>query len=459
MDFWSTKWLREAGRSVYVWAERTVADGTAIEQAVFLLAAVLTLWLLGPLLSRTLDARARRLPPGFGAQAAWAFARVVPWIAFLVALWVGRLAFEQFGQSTRLIRLAETLTLAWIVIRASALLLRDSGLTATIAVIAWLLAALSILGILGPLTALLDSMAVDVGHFHLSILVLIKAVVLLVVLIWAANALSRLLERRLKGFQRMAPAMQVLVLKLSKIALLTFAVAAALNSVGIDLTGFAVFSGAIGVGVGFGLQKVVSNLVSGVILLLDQSIKPGDVIQLDGNTYGWITKLNARFVSVTTRDGTEYLIPNEDLITQRVTNWTYSDDRIRLHVPFGIGYSCDVPLAMRLAMEAAKEAERVLGQPEPTCLLMGFGENTINLELRFWIRDPHNGTHNVRSKVMLGLWERFRDNNIEMPLPQRELNLKNVGEIANMVSELMTKKEATAGATMKMTGQKPRAVD
>lgn len=256
----------------------------------------------------------------------------------------------------------------------------------------------------------------------------------------------------------MAPAMQVLVLKLTKIVLLTFAVAAALNSVGIDLTGFAVFSGAVGVGVGFGLQKVVSNLVSGVILLLDQSIKPGDVIQIDNN-YGWITKLNARFVSVTTRDGMEYLIPNEDLITQRVTNWTYSDDRVRLHVPFGIGYSCDVPLAMRLAIDAAKAADRVLDAPEPTCLMMGFGENTINLELRFWIRDPHNGTHNVRSKVMLGLWERFRDSGIEMPLPQRELTLKNAPEIAVLVSQLIAKNETLHDGPPKMTGRKPRVVD
>jgi small-conductance mechanosensitive channel len=458
LDFWSTEWLRDAGQSAYGWAERTMADSAALQQAVFLLAALMGLRLLGPLLSRALDARARRIPPGLISQTAWAFARVAPWIVFLVALWIGRLAFEQFGLSTRLIRLAETLTLAWVVIRASALLLRDSGLTTTIAVIAWVLAALNILGLLGPLVTLLDSMAIDVGHFHLSILIVLKAVVLLVVLIWAANAISRLLERRLRAFQRMAPAMQVLVLKLSKIALLTFAVAAALNSVGIDLTGFAVFSGAIGVGVGFGLQKVVSNLVSGVILLLDQSIKPGDVIQID-HTYGWITKLNARFVSVTTRDGTEYLIPNEDLITQRVTNWSYSDDLVRLHVPFGIGYSCDVPLAMQLAIDSAKSVDRVLELPEPNCLLTGFGDNTINLELRFWIRDPRNGTANVRSKVLLGIWERFRDNRIEMPYPQRELTLKNTQEVAELVSDLMSKKEATSTATLKMPGQKPRAVD
>ena len=189
--------------------------------------------------------------------------------------------------------------------------------------------------------------------------------------------------------------------------LLTLAVVVGLNSVGIDLTAFAVFSGAVGVGLGFGLQKVVSNLISGVILLLDRSIKPGDVIEI-GGTYGWITRLNARFVSVATRDGIEHLIPNEDLITQRVINWSYSDEKIRLHVPVGIGYGCDVRQAMALCIEAAKDVQRVLETPAPICLLKGFGESSIGLELRLWIHDPRNGITNVRSDVMLGIWDRFR---------------------------------------------------
>ena len=194
--------------------------------------------------------------------------------------------------------------------------------------------------------------------------------------------------------------MQVLITKLTKITLLTLAVVLALGSVGIDLTAFAVFSGAIGVGIGFGLQKVVSNLISGVILLLDRSIKPGDVIQID-NTYGWITQLNARYVSVSTRDGLEYLIPNEDLITQRVVNWTYSSDAVRLHVDIGISYGSDLHKAMAIAIEAAVAATRVLGDPKPICLLTGFGDSSVNLQLRFWIGDPRNGTANVRSDVML----------------------------------------------------------
>ena len=181
--------------------------------------------------------------------------------------------------------------------------------------------------------------------------------------------------------------MQVLTSKLVRFALITFAVVLALASVGIDLTALAVFSGAVGVGIGLGLQKVVSNLVSGVILLVDRSIKPGDVIEMQ-STYGWITSLNARYVSLATRDGKELLIPNEDLITSQVINWSYSSDLIRQCVTVGISYDSDVHLAIRLAVEAASAVSRILDVPKPACLLKEFGDSAVNLELRFWIQDP-----------------------------------------------------------------------
>jgi small-conductance mechanosensitive channel len=218
-----------------------------------------------------------------------------------------------------------------------------------------------------------------------------------------------------------------------RITLLTLAVVFALGSIGIDLTAFAVFSGAIGVGVGFGLQKVVSNLVSGVILLMDRSIKPGDVIEIDG-TYGSVTTLNARYVSVLTRDGKEYLIPNEDLITQRVTNWSYSSALIRLHVKLGISYQSNPHKAIELVLEATREVKRVLKKPEPTCLLVAFGDSSVDLELRFWIEDPVNGTTNVRSEVMLNVWDLFQENGIEIPFPQRELTLRNPEALARALA-------------------------
>ena len=213
--------------------------------------------------------------------------------------------------------------------------------------------------------------------------------------------------------------------KVARAVLVMLAFVIALNVAGVDLTAFAIFSGALGVGLGFGLQKVVSNLISGIILLLDRSIKPGDVIALD-ETYGTINALHARYASVITRDGTEYLIPNEDLITQRVENWTHSNSDVRLKIPIGISYSSDVRRAMELCLEAAAVTKRILERPEPKCLLIGFGDSAVDLELRIWIGDPTNGVRNVRSEVLLGIWDRFHEHGIEFPFPQHDVHVRTM---------------------------------
>ena len=193
---------------------------------------------------------------------------------------------------------------------------------------------------------------------------------------------------------------------------------------GNHLTALTVFGGALGIGIGLGLQKVASNLVSGLTLLMDKSIKPNDVIAV-GDTYGWIASLGARYAAVRTRDGIEHLIPNEELITQRVENWSHSDKTVRLKVPVGISYKSDVRLAMRLCLEAAGTVERVLAAPEPRCLLRGFGDSSVDLEIRIWIDDPEEGRANVMSEVLLGVWDRFHEHGIEIPFPQRDLHLKS----------------------------------
>jgi small-conductance mechanosensitive channel len=402
-------------------------------QALYILVVLLLMRLIGFPLKRVLTQRFAQLQAGPAHQLLQALLRIVPWVVLLLFLWSGRLAFHEAGRHSRLLHLAENLALAWVIIRFTSGLVRNHRVASAIAIAAWLFAALNIVGLIDPTINLLDSMGVTIGRFRLTLLLLLKGVVFLTVLLWVANISSRVVEQRLSTFNTMAPAMQVLTAKLVKVVLLTLAVVIALNSVGIDLTAFAVFSGAIGVGIGFGLQKVVSNLISGVILLLDRSIKPGDVIEIAG-TYGWITRLNARFVSVSTRDGIEHLIPNEDLITQRVINWSYSDDKVRLHVQVGIGYRSDVRHAMTLCIEAARSVRRVLDTPSPVCLLKGFGDSAINLELRFWIRDPRNGTANVRSEVMLGIWDRFRAHDIELPYPQRDLHIPELDMFIDQVA-------------------------
>ncbi|MCB1388971.1 MAG: mechanosensitive ion channel, partial [Rhodobacteraceae bacterium] len=191
-----------------------------------------------------------------------------------------------------------------------------------------------------------------------------------------------------------------------------------------NLTGLTVFSGAIGLGIGFGLQKVVSNLISGVILLVDRSIKPGDVIEV-GNTFGWIQTLGARYVSVVTRDGREYLIPNEDLITSQVINWSHTDPKVRLEITFGVSYRSDPYLVRRIAIEAAGKPKRVLGVPAPVCHVIGFGESSIDFVLRFWIADPSGGVVNIKSEVFLALWDALKENDIEIPYPHRVVQVES----------------------------------
>ncbi|MYJ95993.1 MAG: mechanosensitive ion channel, partial [Proteobacteria bacterium] len=201
---------------------------------------------------------------------------------------------------------------------------------------------------------------------------------------------------------------------------------------GIDLTALTIFSGAVGVGIGFGLQKVVSNFISGIIILMDHSIKPGDTVTL-GETFGWIRELRARFVSVITRDGREFLIPNEDFITTEVVNWSFSDKFVRLDVLFGVAYDSDPHEVERIAVEAAASVERVVERRPsgrkhprpPVCWLTGFGESSLEFKLRFWIDDPQEGTTNIRGKVLLAVWDSFKENGIRIPYPHREIIMRS----------------------------------
>jgi len=286
----------------------------------------------------------------------------------------------------------------------------------------------NILGLLDPAMAMLDDAAVTLGGLRISALTVVKAMLSLAVLLWLATVASRLLERRITSLPNLTPSLQVLIVKLLKISLVVIAVVVALRTVGIDLTAFAVFTGALGVGIGFGLQKAVSNFISGLSILIDKSIKPGDVISL-GDTYGWVSSLGARYVSVVTRDATEYLIPNDELINQRVINWSYSNAEVRLKLPVAISYSADVRQAIELCQGAASETPRVLNEPKPLCLLKGFGDSGVNLELRIWINDPKNGVSNVKSDVFLRIWDKFHAQGIEIPFPQRDLHLKAPPEI------------------------------
>lgn len=343
-------------------------------------------------------------------------------IMALVLTWGAGTAVRASGRDPVLLTIAGSLLIAWVLIRLITALTRQTGLTQLAGLVIWAVAALAIVGWLEAFIQALDAAAFTAGGMRISLLTIVNGILLISLLLWAAITLARVLETQLGRVDGVTPAARVLVGKVVRIALLTIAVLVGLTSIGIDFTAVAVFSGAIGVGIGFGLQKVVSNLISGMILLLDRSIKPGDVIEI-GEAYGWISKLGARYAAIVTRDGKEYLIPNEDLITQQVVNWSFSDRAVRLKIGVGVSYQSDVRKALDLMMEAAQENDRVLKAPPPATRLIGFGDSSVDLELRIWVNDPEAGVVNVASDVRLAVWDKFHAEGIEFPFPQRDLHI------------------------------------
>jgi len=307
-----------------------------------------------------------------------------------------------------------SLATAWVVIALLTSLIRNAFIHRLLAITAWTIAALSILGWLEPVRAALDSPAVMIGATRVTPLVVLKTLALMALALWGALALANLIERQIRGFEDLTPSIKVLLAKLIRIGLVALAVLIVLSAAGIDVTVLALFSGALGVGIGLGLQKIVANFFSGLILLLDKSIKPGDVITV-GDSFGWVDKMGARYTSVVARDGREFLIPNEDLVTQRVLNWSYSSDRVRLDVSFGVSYGNDPHVVRRLAVEAAAGVERALKEPAPACHLTAFGSSSVEFVLRFWINDPVDGVANVRGAVLLALWDILKREKIEFP--------------------------------------------
>ena len=351
-------------------------------------------------------------------------------MSMLIYLIVCRFILTQFDLNVALLDILTPLLLSLAAIRLTVYTLRrgfspSAALKAWEGVISlsiWGLVALHLVGWLPDVLQTLDEFSIDFGDGKFSLLSLIKLILSVLIFIVSANWLARTIERRAIRSTYMSPSMRVGLTKISKFMLYAIAILFALKSVGIDLTTFAVFSGAIGVGIGFGLQKVFSNFISGFILLFDRSIKPGDVITV-GTRFGWVQALHARYVVVRDRDGVETLIPNENLITSEVTNWSYTDRSIRIRIPVQISYNDDPEQAMKIMVECAELQPRVLLDPAPVSRLMAFGDNGIDLEVRIWLLDPEAGIGSVRSDINLAIWQRFKEEGITIPFPQRDIHM------------------------------------
>jgi small-conductance mechanosensitive channel len=321
------------------------------------------------------------------------------------------------------------LSLAWVLISGLSAVIRGRFISRTVALAGWSYTSLHIFGITDSAAVFLDGIGFELGDVKITLLLVIKFIAVMTITLWVAFVTGAYFERRIQKSEELTPSLRVLLGKMVKILLVVIAIVVATTELGIDLTAFTIFSGALGVGLGFGLQKVVSNFISGIFILLDRSIKPGDTISL-GDTFGWIRELSARFVSVVTRDGREHLIPNEDFVTQVVINWSFSNDLIRLDVPFGVSYESDPHAVSAMAIEAAASVPRVLSSHKPVCWMTDFGESSIDFVLRFWISDPQNGLTNIRGKVLLALWDIFKLNGVKIPYPHREIIMQNADQIA-----------------------------
>lgn len=374
-----------------------------------------------------LEARARRIKgqPHI-LRVIIALMRRADWIAYVLLLLLSLAILRAVAppEASYLVSIALALAAAWLIVSVASRAIRNKFAARFVQWLAWLYAALVIIGIEDRAADFLDRISIRLGTFDLSVLLVVKAVLIVSLAIWVAVTIGNFVDARLRRSADLTPSFGVLIGKLTKIALVVVAGAIALSAVGVDLTAFTIFSGAIGVGIGFGLQKVVSNFVSGVIILLDKSIKPGDTISL-GDTFGWIRDLRARFVSVVTREGKEYLIPNEDFITQRVINWSFTDDLVRLDVAFRVAFDSNPHDVVEIAIKAAMSVDRVERARLPVCWMTGFGEYSLDFVLRFWIDDPQSGLASVRGLVLLALWDALKEAGIGIPYPQREILFRN----------------------------------
>jgi small-conductance mechanosensitive channel len=353
----------------------------------------------------------------------------------LFAVLAGKLVFRQFGLDTPLLDILVQLLVALALVRLVVYALRvgiapGQALKAWEKVLStsiWGIVALHLVGWLPAIESIMDQLAFSIGETRISLLMVVKFTVLSAFYILVALWLSGVIEQRLKGAPHLNISLRVALTKIAKFALLFIAFMMALTEAGLNLASLTVFGGALGVGIGFGLQKIVSNFISGFILLGDRSIRPGDVISV-GNNYGWVKQLRARYIVVRNRDGVETLIPNENLVTTDVINWSYSDRRVRVRIPVQISYDDDPEQAMAIMEQAGTANNRVLKVPEPAVRLMEFADSGIALELRVWMTDPEEGVGNVRSDINLAIWRGFKEAGITIPYPQRDVHLRQVVE-------------------------------
>jgi len=406
---------------------------TSFIQVGAILIAVLFAWWFGHKVRNTDKARLAVVQTGLQARFTEALLIAAPHIAALVLIAAFGGVLHALEAQSRIVDLAISLAGLLLLIRLGVYLVRLSlgnrtkGWGNAITFVIWGLLALHVLGWFDPVVQALDSVGVRTGKGKITLWSVLKILFTVGAFILVAVWLARWIERRLMSMQGLALSMRIGIAKFSQTFLIALSILLGLNASGLDLTTLNVLTGAIGVGLGFGLQAIVANFISGFVLLMDRSIKPGDVISFTGmpgtstEGFGWVQELRGRYVVVRDRDGVETLVPNHTLITSSVINWSYTDPRVRLKLPVRVSYRDDPELALTLLLKASEDHPRILRDPAPVSRMMGFNDYGFDLELRFWISDPQEGVNNVRSDVNRAIWRLFKENGVTIPVAQREV--------------------------------------
>ena len=416
-----TSWLRAQGIPI-----PADPDVTAIAGALVLIVLSFTVgWWVGQKAGPWLTAlvyrwagRSDAIVPRAGAMLAGMCLAALP-------LWIAAALFSHSPLASVLLAASLGVAVSRLVYAVARLAGLGSPTAGALGIVTFVAITSGALGGLRPLITALDNASLTVGTREISLLSVVNTIIVIAILFALARLANRILAHTIGRMSRLDVSQRTLVQKLASIAVIVVAGLIGVDLLGIDLTALAVFSGALGLAVGFGLQKTVGNLLSGLILLMDRSVKPGDVIVV-GDTFGAVSKIGVRAVSVITRDGKEHLIPNEQLMVEPVENWSYSSRDVRIHIPVGVAYSTDLPLAQRLMIEAATAAHRVLKEPRPTVWLRGFGDSSVDHEILAWINDPEAGVGNVQSDVLNRLWLLFKEHGIEIPYPQSDVHIRSL---------------------------------
>ena len=357
------------------------------------------------------------------------FAIMLKNVFWLLLVWFCQVLFKGFTIPANLLHLTLNLVIAVLVIRLASFYIKSTFWSRFVYVVCLAFMFLRIFKLWEPTVKLLDSMTIGLGKISISVWGLTEAIVVFILLWAAAGAANRFIAHWLITHSHLTYSDRTLLQRVIKAALVTVVILISLRAAGIHMTAIAVTGGAIGLGIGVGLQKIGSNLISGMMLLISKPIRQGDVIVFEKSSgdagWGWITDMNLNYVQVATRNGSLLLIPNEVFVTQKIENLSYDDDHIRLNIPFGVAYESDLNKAKTLALSAATSIARILKIPEPKCLVMGYGDSTVNLQLRVWIDDPKNGFDNVKDAVLMAVWDSFHANGIEIAFPQRDLHIKS----------------------------------